>query len=142
MPRICERKNILHEAHITLAHPSPDRLYQLLKTSYYWHGLRDDCHQIHAQCHECTKEKAKFKQPHYLHPTIKPLGIFLAWSIDLIGPLPESNNGDKWVIVAVDCYSRWVELAALKDKASDTTARWFMESILARYGKCAYVRTD
>ncbi len=45
-------------------------------------------------------------------------------------------------MVAVDPMTKWVELGALKDKASATVATWFHENITCRYGPPARVHPD
>ena len=75
-------------------------------------------------------------------PTAKPLGMFVGWALDLITSLPETEEGEKYLILAIDCYSKWVECGALTNCESQTIAQWFYTNVLARYGKCAFVRTD
>ena len=43
VPPICERKGLVEEAALQLGLPGGDRLYQLLRTRYYWSGMRRDC---------------------------------------------------------------------------------------------------
>lgn len=45
-------------------------------------------------------------------------------------------------MVAVDPMTKWVEIGALRDKASATVATWFHENITCRYGPPARVRSD
>ncbi len=54
-----------------------------------------------------------------LRPTDKPRGAFEGWSIDLITNLdPPNEEGYKHCIVAVDCFSKWVEIYPIKNKLS------------------------
>jgi hypothetical protein len=48
-----------------------------------------------------------------LHP-IPPLGPFEKWGIDLIGPLPMIRKGHRFVVVAIDYLTKFVEVRALK----------------------------
>ena len=45
-------------------------------------------------------------------------------------------------MAAVDAMTKWVEVGALRDKASATVAAWFHENITCRYGPPARVRSD
>ena len=45
-------------------------------------------------------------------------------------------------VVAVDPMTKWVEIGAIKNKASSTVANWFHETITCRYGPPARVRCD
>ena len=64
-------------------------------------------------------------------PTAKPLGMFIGWALDLITSLPETDEGEKYLIVAIDCYSKWVECGALTNCKSRTIAQWFYTNGMA-----------
>ena len=56
--------------------------------------------------------------------------------------LPPGSNTHTIAIVAVDCYSKFVELASLANQSSATTAQWFLHTIIHMYGTPIFVRTD
>ena len=45
-------------------------------------------------------------------------------------------------MVAVDTFTKWVEIGLLKSKAAIETAGWFEREILARFGTPNVVQTD
>lgn len=59
---------------------------------------------------------------------------FAVWSVDLIPSLPTALGGYKVLAVAVDCFTKFVELGTLRNKEASTVADWFERAILARYG--------
>ncbi len=88
-------------------------------------------------------EQLKFKPPRHLQPTHKATQPFFQWSIDLVVNLtPSGPNGEIHAVVAVDPMTKWVEIGALRDKASATVAAWFHTTITCRYGPPARVRCD
>ena len=48
--------------------------------------------------------------------------------MDLIGPLPETPRGNKYIITLTDYFSKWAEAAPLPNKSADGIAR-FMYSV-------------
>ena len=66
----------------------------------------------------------------------------MGWSIDLITNLPPGPNGEVHCIVAVDVFSKYVEIYPIADKSSTTVGNWFFSEIIARYGLPVWVRTD
>ena len=46
--------------------------------------------------------------------------------IDILGPLPETNRGNKYVAVVVDMYTKWPEAFALPNQEADTVAQAVM----------------
>ena len=54
--------------------------------------------------------------------------------IDILGPLTESRRGNKYVLVMVDQFTKWVECCALADQTAEVVARVFVDQIIARLG--------
>jgi len=64
------------------------------------------------------------------------------WSIDLAGPFPRDEDGNKYIAVAMDCLTKWVEVRPLKSKHAFRTAEWLYQDVFARWGKPDWIRTD
>ncbi|CAL2238682.1 unnamed protein product [Prunus armeniaca] len=59
---------------------------------------------------------------------------FAQWGIDLIRPMPQGKGQVKYIVVAVDYFTKWAEAEAL---AAITTARiemFFWQNIVCRFG--------
>lgn len=54
--------------------------------------------------------------------------------IDILGPLPETNRGNKFVAVVVDMYTKWPEAYALPDQEAETVAHTVMNDFICRFG--------
>lgn len=48
--------------------------------------------------------------------------------MDLIGPLPETSRGNKYIVTLTDYFSKWAEAAPLPNKSADGIAV-FMYSV-------------
>jgi len=59
-----------------------------------------------------------------------------------MGPIPTSPKGDKYLMVCVDAFSKWVEILPIPDKSAPTCAEAFYYNICCRYGTPKRVRTD
>jgi hypothetical protein len=68
--------------------------------------------------------------------------MFYRWGVDLCGKLPESSRGNIYCLIAIEYYSKHLEVVPLPDKTADNTASAFLANVLARYGACAEVLTD
>ena len=52
---------------------------------------------------------------------------------DLVGPLPESDNGNQYILVVADYFTRWVEAFPLPNQEASTIATKLVEHILLRF---------
>jgi hypothetical protein len=55
-------------------------------------------------------------------------------SVDLIGPLPKTKNGNVYIIVFLDRFSRFPECFGIPNKEAATIAKVFVREIICRYG--------
>ena len=51
--------------------------------------------------------------------------------IDLIGPLPRTERGNKHIVTLVDYFSKWPEAEVIPDKSADSVAQ-FLYKIICR----------
>ena len=58
--------------------------------------------------------------------------IFDLWGIDFVGPFPTSH-GNKYILVAVDYVSKWVEAQALPSNDARVVVR-FLKKLFSRFG--------
>ncbi|GKE95087.1 reverse transcriptase domain-containing protein, partial [Tanacetum coccineum] len=66
--------------------------------------------------------------------------IFDVWGIDFMGPFPFSR-GNKYILVAVDYLSKWVEAKALPTNDARVVVR-FLKSLFARFGTPRAIISD
>ena len=62
--------------------------------------------------------------------------------VDLITDMPPSQGGHRYILVAVDCFSKWVELIPLFTKESGEVASALYHHLFARFGKPKWIRCD
>ncbi|GBL99540.1 hypothetical protein AVEN_68813-1 [Araneus ventricosus] len=62
------------------------------------------------------------------------LNDFESIAIDLFGPLPETSEDMKWIFIAEDCTTKWVELFPLKQATAKECALSLLNEVFLRYG--------
>jgi hypothetical protein len=64
------------------------------------------------------------------------------WSLYFAGPLLVTPRYNKYVLVMIEHFSKWIELVALPGKFSEGAAYLFLDRVLSRFGTPAEVLTD
>ena len=54
--------------------------------------------------------------------------------MDFIGSLPTTNDENKYIVVAIDAFTKWVEAKAIKKNDAETTAKFLLEEVIGRHG--------
>nr|CAN71093.1 hypothetical protein VITISV_000384 [Vitis vinifera] len=101
---------------------------------YYWPTMKKDAAAYIKKCDKCQKHAPI---PHMSSKTLKPISgpwPFAQWGMDIVGPLPTAPAQKKFLLVATDYFSKWVEVeayASIKDK--DVT-KFVWKNIICRFG--------
>ena len=77
-----------------------------------------------------------------LHWIDKGDAPFAGWSIDAAGPFPADEEGNRYLLVAIDPFSKWVEAAPTPSLHSWRAADFLYHRIITCWGKPRFVRTD
>jgi len=115
----------------TSGHFGIQHTYQRTAKSYYWPQMFEDIRNHVRRCDICQKQKKPVTSEE-LHPL--PVGQpFDRVGIDLL-QLPLTPFGNRYVIVATDYHTKWVEARAVPDKTASTVAGFIYEDIICRHG--------
>ncbi|GKB58511.1 reverse transcriptase domain-containing protein [Tanacetum coccineum] len=96
--------------------------------------------------HELVKNSNSASVKEKIHNVMMPQNsiqvceIFDVWGIDFMGPFP-SSKGNKYILVAVDYLSKWVEAKALPTNDARVVCK-FLKSLFARFGAPRAIISD
>mgnify|MGYP003390159570 CR=1 FL=1 len=86
--------------------------------------MRTDAELAAHDCPVCARDRVREEGPRGLPlATYRPDAPFQGWSVDLADPFPADGDGMRWAAVAVDVYTKWVEIALLPSKHAFVCAR-------------------
>nr|GFA48007.1 reverse transcriptase domain-containing protein [Tanacetum cinerariifolium] len=80
--------------------------------SFFWPTIYKDAHELVKHCDLCQRQGKISQHDEMPQNAIQICEIFDVWGIDFMGPFP-SSRGNKYILVAVDYLSKWVEAKAL-----------------------------
>jgi transposase InsO family protein len=106
-----------------------------------WPGKRQDVRTFIRHC-PCCQKMARIKIPIHTRPfTIASYGLWDCVAMDAIGPFPASRDNNKYLMVIIDTFSRYVELVPIKDTKA-TSAVAAILPFIGRYGIPSVFLTD
>ena len=102
-----------------------------------------DCINMVRKCHECQLHGNKIHlPPTELHSLTSPWP-FSAWGIDIIGEIrPTASNGHKYIVVAIEYFSRYVEAISLPTVTAKSMAEFINKKLINRFGKPHHIVSD
>ncbi len=89
----------------TSAHQDAEVIRRQINKRYVWKGMTSDIKEYVKFCYECQwwGESKENNQK----CTIIPMDIFEWWGIDIVRPLPQTEDGYRYIVIAIDYFLRW-----------------------------------
>jgi hypothetical protein len=113
-----------------------------LRHGFYWSKAASDAAELVQKCEGCQKCARDQKQPSSLTQLIQPTWLLQRWGLDLLGPLPPAQGNLKYVVVAVEYFSKWIEAKPLATITSVTVQKFFWQNIVCRFGVPKAITVD
>lgn len=123
-------------------HLGQTKMLQKLRDRFYWPGHYNDVVRWCATCSSCSTRKSppiKAKAP--LQPILVGHPMQLV-AVDLLGPLPRSQNGNCYVLVATDYFTKWCEAYALPNMEATTVAKSLVNGMFLRFSPPEALHSD
>ncbi|GJW64357.1 reverse transcriptase domain-containing protein [Tanacetum coccineum] len=113
---------------------------KVFDSGFYWPTIYRDAHDLVTRCDACQRQGKISQRDEMPQNAIQVCEIFDIWGIDFMGPFP-SSRGNKYILVAVDYLSKWVEAKALPTNDARVVCK-FLKSLFARFGTPRAIISD
>ncbi|CAL1363288.1 unnamed protein product [Linum trigynum] len=128
---------IIKEVHqgTCASHAGPRGLEKtILLQGYYWPTVKKDAERAVRACHECQVHANKQHLPSAELKSITSQWPFAQWGLDLLGPFPTAPLGKKYLVVAVDYFTKWIEAEPLDTITSAKIQKFLFNNIMIKFG--------
>ncbi|GKF07522.1 reverse transcriptase domain-containing protein, partial [Tanacetum coccineum] len=97
----------------TEGHHGPNyTVKKVFDSGFFWPTIYRDAHDFVTHCDLCQRERKISQRNKMPQNPIQIYEIFDVWGIDFMGPFL-SSRGNRYILVAIDYMSKWVEVKAL-----------------------------
>ena len=124
------------------AHQGRRRTVKMICSRYYWPGMCEHIARWIRSCSACSRRK-----------TTRPMNSGLTnvtladhpWDtvgIDIVGILPVTEDGYRWLLTIVDQFSRWPMAIPLRGRSSAEIARALHDHLITHHGPPRTILSD
>jgi ribonuclease HI len=141
---IAQGQELLQEIHSGACghHAAPRALVgNAFRQGFYWPTAVADATRIVRSCRGCQFYAKQTRLPAQAQQTIPITWPFAVWGLDLVGPLQKAPGGISHLLVAIDKFSKWIEVRPLTSIRSEQAVAFFT-NIIHRFGVPNSIITD
>jgi transposase InsO family protein len=140
----CLRQEVLALFHdnVLAGHLGRNKTYHLMLQHVWWPSIYKDVRKYIRSCTQCQRHKPMQNRRNRLLFSTKPNDIWDTANIDLVGPMPTSKNGNKYICVITDNFSKWAEALPIPDKTETTVAEAIFKGLICRHSVPRKIITD
>ena len=122
------KETVLKQLHDHAGYFGVKKTTNKIKERFYWPGYEQGIETYIRKCEQCQRRNPPNPRPIAPLGTIKTPFEKISW--DIMGPFPTSEQGNKYIFVVTDLFSKWVEA---RDTTSTTLATVLVNEVISRY---------
>lgn len=132
----------MHDNVSTAGHRGIATTTRLIREIFFWPKLAEDVKEFVINCVACQRRKSpKIGKQGFMIPS-STTNVWERIACDLVGPMTESKNGNKYILVVTDIFSKFSLAFPLKETSAETIAEILIDRIFSPFGIPKELLTD
>ena len=137
-------RRVLYNEHypVSAGHPGAHKMFLTIRRSFFWPGMAADVYETVRRCDSCARNRISENRrtnPLKLFPAKGPLESL---AMDILGPMPRTRHGNRFLLVITDRYSKVTKTVPLRVVTALSVARAFCDHWVFSYGAPVSLLTD
>uniref|UniRef100_A0A1I7YFB0 RNA-directed DNA polymerase n=1 Tax=Steinernema glaseri TaxID=37863 RepID=A0A1I7YFB0_9BILA len=133
-----------HTNRIFGAHLGIEKTAEKMIKRVYWPAMKEDIKKVVTACDTCQRRKGSATQ-------IRREPMQVSWKVDrpnehlhtdLMGPLPTTEAGNRYVLITIDAFSKFLTATALPDQLARTVAEALVNEVFLIHSIPKTISTD
>ncbi|GJS36310.1 reverse transcriptase domain-containing protein [Tanacetum coccineum] len=132
----------IHEGSCSMHSGPRSVVAKVIQTGYYWPTMHMDARNLIRECNDCQIHHPVPRNPQQNLTPITSPWPFYKWEIDIAGPFPERPGKVKFLIVAIDYFTKWIEAKAVSTITGNQVKKFVWDNIVCRFGLPGEIISD
>ena len=107
---------------------------KVLRQGYYWPTMLRYATKLVKKCKVCQEHAKISHLPSEPLTSVTSPWPFQKWGLDILGPLPIGRGQCKFIVVAVDYFTKWAEVEPLTTITEQKVSNFVWHSIVCKFG--------
>ncbi|GJS35608.1 reverse transcriptase domain-containing protein [Tanacetum coccineum] len=132
----------IHEGSCSMHSGPRSVVAKAIRTGYYWPTMHTDARKLIRECNDCQVHRPIPRNPQQNLTPITSPWPFYKWGIDIAGPFPEGPGKVKFLIVAIDYFTKWIEAKPVATITGNQVKKFVWDNIVCRFGLPGEIVSD
>ena len=143
LPRsmVSEVLSALHDAP-SAGHLGVTKTLERVRERFYWYGQQHDIEDWCQQCEKCSRRKSPQQPGRAPLVSSCPGYPFERIALDIMGPLPTTESGQRYILVVGDYFTKWTEAFPIPNQEAKTVTEKLVNEVISRFGAPERIHTD
>jgi ribonuclease HI len=115
---------------------------KVIKASFFWPTILQDASSYVRSCDSCTRHANLHHAPGEPLKTVMSPWPFYMWGVDILGPFPAAQHQVKFLLVAVDYFTKWIEAEPVATISAEKVKKIYWQKLICRFGIPKYIVSD
>ena len=107
---------------------------KIMRAGYFWLSMQQDAANFVKRCDNCQRYGNVQRVPREKMTTISSPWPFAQKGIVIMGPIPQGKRQVRFLHVAIDYFTKWVEVEALATITKAKVQNFVWKNIVCRFG--------
>lgn len=126
----------------TSGHLGVNKMTERVRARYYWKGWQEDVQDYCRSCRKCAERNPPPRKARALLETSEVGYPMERVALDVLGPLPMTSRGNRYILVVSDYFTRWPEAYATENHKAPTVASKLVNEWVSRFGVMQHLHSD
>ena len=131
----------LHDAP-SAGHLGVTKTVERVRERFHWYGLQHDVEDWCRQCAKCPRRKSPQATARAPLASSCPGYPFERIALDIMGPMPTTESGNKYILVVGDYFTKWKEAFAIPNQEAKTVAEKLVKEGTVRQKRSTPTRDE
>jgi Integrase zinc binding domain len=109
-------------------------MYAAMRRRFYWRNMYKEVEETVRHCTVCAKNRVKERKRTSLLKLFPASGPLEFVSMDILGPLPKTEHGNRFLLVISDRFSKLTRTVPMRTITALGVAKAFCDAWVFSYG--------
>ncbi|KAK2372840.1 hypothetical protein QL285_073931 [Trifolium repens] len=115
---------------------------KVIRAGFFWPTILSDAKGYVRSCDKCQRYAELHHAPGEPLKTVMSPWSFYIWGVDILGPFPASQGQVKFLLVAVDYFTKWIEAESVATISAEKVKHFYWKKIICRFGLPKFIVSD